>query len=340
MRRITVFGGSGFIGRHLIRRLAHQGWEIRVAVRDLESALPLKTAGDVGQIVPWCCDISQPSHVAAAVAGSDAVVNLVGALYPSGRNSFQNLHVAGPKSIAEAAKSTGVKRFVHMSALGADMNSDSVYARTKAEGEQAVREIYPNVVILRPSVLFGPEDKFFNLFAGLSRVLPVLPVFGCPTFPKLSFADGGLKVDFYGDGGTKFQPVYVGDVADAIMAALTSTDAPGNTYELGGPTVYSFKQLMQMLLRYTNRKRLLVPIPFFIAELEACILQLLPKPLLTRDQVILLKSDNVVSAGAKSLADLGIAPTTAESILPTYLSRFRLTGRYDPKRLSRVKRTQ
>ncbi len=340
MQRITVFGGSGFIGRHLIRRLAAQGWEIRVAVRDLESALPLKTAGDVGQVVPWCCDISRTEHVAAAVAGADAVVNLVGALYPSGRNSFQNLHVAGPTAIAEAAKAAGVKRFVHMSALGADANSESVYARTKAEGEQAVRAIFPGVVIFRPSVLFGPEDKFFNLFAGLSRFSPVLPVFGCPSLPKLSFGDGGLKVDFYGDGGTKFQPVYVGDVADAIMVGLSSTEATGNTYELGGPTVYSFKQLMQMLLAYTNRKRLLLPVPFFVAELKACFLQLLPKPLLTRDQVLLLKTDNVVHDGAKGLADLGIAPTTAESILPTYLSRFRLSGRYDPKRMKRVKLNQ
>lgn len=332
MARITVFGGSGFIGRHLVRRLAADGWEIRVAVRDLELALPLKPSGDVGQIVPWCCDITQPSHVDSAVAGADAVVNLVGLLYETGRNSFQNVHVTGPTTIAKAAKAAGVKSFVHMSALGADANSESSYARSKAAGEEAVKSIFPDAVILRPSVLFGPEDGFFNLFAGISRFTPFLPVFGCPMVPKFVKSETGFKLDFYGDGGTKFQPVYVGDVADAIMVGLSSKETAGQTYELGGPTIYSFKQLMELLLTYTNRKRVLIPLPFFLAELKATFLQILPKPLLTRDQIVLLKTDNVMSAGAKGLSDLKIHPTTAESILPTYLSRFKLKNRSDTQK--------
>lgn len=332
MARITVFGGSGFIGRHVVRRLAADGWEIRVAVRDLELALPLKPAGDVGQIVPWCCDVTQPGHVEAAVAGADAVINLVGALYETGRNSFENVHVAAPKAIAEAAKAARIKTLIHMSALGADAASDSSYARSKAAGEAAVKQAYPEAVIMRPSVLFGPEDGFFNLFAGLSRFMPFLPVFGCPVMPVLTRSEDGFAVDFYGDGGTKFQPVYVGDVADAIVAALSSTQAAGQIYELGGPTVYSFKQLMEMLLRYTNRKRTLVPVPFVIAELEAIFLQILPKPILTRDQVVMLKTDNVLSGKTKELADLGVSPTTAESILPTYLSRFKIKSSTDRQR--------
>ena len=329
MGRITVFGGSGFMGRYLVRRLAAEGWQVRVACRDLEIANLLKPSGDIGQIVPWCCDITQPDHIAAAVSGSDAVVNLVGALYESGRNSLANLHVAGAQAIAEAAKAAGVAQLVHVSALGANEKSNSIYAQTKAAGEKAVKAAFPEAVILRPSVLFGPEDGFFNLFAGMSRFTLVLPVFGCPMIPKLTSDEDGYKLDFYGDGGTKFQPVYVNDVAKAIMAALSSADAKGQTFELAGPTTYSFKQLMDMLLKYTNRRRLLVPIPFFVAEFNATFLQILPKPLLTRDQVKLLQSDNVMSDGAKGLTDLNIRPTTAESILPTYLGRFRPKGSYD-----------
>ena len=329
MARVTVFGGSGFIGRYLVRRLATEGWQVRVACRDLEIANLLRPSGDIGQVVPWCCDITQQDHVAAAVNGADAVVNLVGALYESGRNSFANLHDAGAQAIAEAAQAAGVAKMVHVSALGANDKSSSVYAQTKAAGEKAVKTAFPEAVILRPSVLFGPEDGFFNLFAGLSRFTMVLPVFGCPILPKFKSDENGYKLDFYGDGGTKFQPVYVNDVAKAIVSSLSLAEAKGQTYELAGPTTYSFKQLMEMLLNYTNRKRLLVPIPFFVAKLYATFLQILPKPLLTRDQVTLLQSDNVTSYGAKGLADLGIRPTTAESILPTYLGRFRPKGSYD-----------
>ena len=324
MGRITVFGGSGFIGRYLVRQLAKQGWEIRVACRDLEMINHLKPSGEVGQIVPWYCDITQPDHVATAVRGADAVVNLVGVLYETGRYSFANIHLGGAKAIAEAAKAEGVTKLVHVSALGASSVSDSIYAQTKAAGENAVKVAFPEAVVMRPSVLFGPEDGFFNLFAGITRFSVVLPVFGCHILPKLKSNDDGSTLDFYGDGGTKFQPVYVNDVANAIVASLSLAQAKGQTYELAGPTIYSFKQLMEMLLKYTNRKRLLVPIPFFVAELLAMFLQLLPKPLLTRDQVKLLKTDNVMSSRAKGLVDLGVKPTTAEMIVPIYLSRFRL----------------
>ncbi len=326
MGRVTIFGGSGFIGRYVVRKLAKQGWEIRIACRDLEMANLLKPSGDVGQIIPWCCDITQLKQVAAALKDADAVVNLVGILYESGRYSFANIHQRGAKVIAEAAKIEGVTNLVHISALGANSKSSSVYARTKAEGENAVKAAFPKAVIMRPSILFGPEDGFFNLFAGISRFSIILPVFGCPVMPTIKTNDKSVVLDFYGNGGTKFQPVYVNDVADAIIASLSMPNAKGQTYELAGPTIYSFKQLMEMLLKYTNRKRLLVPIPFFVAELLATFLQMLPKPLLTRDQVKLLKTDNIMRKRAKGLFDLGIKPTTAEMIVPTYLSRFRLKG--------------
>jgi len=323
-RNITVFGGSGFIGRHLVRRLAKQGFEVRVAVRDPEAAQFLKPCGEVGQIVLWQTDIKDPAQIATAVAGADSVVNLVGKLYESGKNTFDAIHSGGAKTIAEAAKAAGVRRLIHISALGADKEAESVYAKTKALGEEAVLAAFPEATILQPSVVFGPEDGFFNMFAGIARFTPVLPVFGCPFLPKVSFGgDNGISLDFYGDGGTKFQPVYVGDVADAIMVALKSDDAQGKTYELGGPTVYSFKQMMELLLRYTGRKKLLAPIPFDVAMIYAFFIQMLPKPILTCDQVTLLKSDNVVSDGAETFEALGIQPTTAEVILPTYLSRFR-----------------
>jgi len=325
-RKITIFGGAGFIGRHLVRRLAARGYEVRVAVRDSEAALFLKPAGDVGQIVLWQTDIKDPAQVASAVDGADAVVNLVGALYESGANTFQAVHVDGARTIAEAAKAAGVTRLVHLSAIGANKMSESLYARTKALGEEAVQAVLPTATILRPSIVFGPEDKFFNRFAGLSRFLPFLPVFGCPVMPKVSVSgDNGLTitVDPYGNGGTKFQPVYVGDVAEAIAVALDGGEAEGQMYELGGPMVYSSKDLMGLLERFTGRKKWLAPVPFAVASIDAFFLQMLPNPLLTCDQVKMLKSDNVVTKGAKTLADLGVNPVAADVILPTYLQRFR-----------------
>lgn len=324
-RVVTVFGGSGFIGRHLIRHLAPDGAILRVAVRDPDAALFLKTAGDQGQIVPIGADITDPALVAAAVDGADAVVNLVGILSEWGRRTFQRFHVEGAANVAQAVAAAGVKRLVHMSALGADPDSPAIYARTKAAGEQAVRAAFPEATIFRPSVVFGPEDKFFNMFAAMARIAPVLPVFGCPPLPRVQLFEEGhfVSVDLYGDGGTRFQPVYVGDVAEAIRRALTDPAATGKTYELGGPQVYTFKEIMEFVLQETRRRRLLAPVPFGVAMIEAWFLEKWPAPLLTRDQVKLLMRDNVVSDGALTLKDLGIEATPAEAVVPTYLARYR-----------------
>ena len=320
---VTVFGGSGFVGRHLVHKLAATGAEIRVAVRDVEAAMFLKPAGNVGQIVLWQTDVTKPDQVATAVAGADVVINLIGILYERGQRSFQRMHVDVAGSIAKAAADAGAKRLLHMSALGADPASPAAYARTKAAGEAAVTAVYPDATIFRPSVIFGPEDNFFNMFAGLMRFTPAMPVIGAPLFPKLSWGEGGLSVDFFGDGGCKFQPVFVGDVAQAMVAAMADPASKGACYELGGPRVYSFKQVMELILAATERKRILVPAPLGVAELEAMFLQLLPKPLLTPDQVKLLGVDNVVSGSQPGLDALGISPTAAEAVLPTYLNRFR-----------------
>ncbi len=306
---VTVFGGSGFVGRHLVQRLAAAGARVRVAVRRPAEAAYLQPMGDVAQIVPVPASVTHEGSARAAVAGADGVVNLVGILYEKGRRKFDTVHREGAGIVARAAKDTGAAALVHMSALGADPESRSRYATSKAAGEAAVRAAFPEAVIVRPSVVFGPQDGFFNLFASLARFTPVLPVIG-------------------GGGGTRFQPVYVGDVADAIMKGLGERSCAGKTYELGGPAVYSFKEIMEMILRETGRKRLLLPFPYFLASLEAWFLQLMPKPLLTTDQVRLLKTDNVVSGDLPGLAELGIAPTSAEAIIPTYLDRYRSGGRF------------
>ena len=323
MKQVTIFGGSGFIGRHIVSRLAARGIVIRVAVRDVAAAAFVKPMGDVGQVTPVRANITDEAEVAAAVEGSDAVVNLVGILFSRGRQRFDAIHRDGAARVARRARESGVDRLLHMSALGASLTSQSRYARSKAAGEQAVREAFEGATIVRPSVVFGPDDDFFNRFAALARLLPILPVFGCP---PPAFRDG--TIDLYGDGGTKFQPVYVGDVADAMVACLDRDETMGEVYELGGPTIYSFKALMELVLRATDRKCLLLPLPFWIASLEALFLELLPKPPLTRDQVVLLKSDNVVSGETPTLDALGIAPTAAELIVPTYLDRFRRGGRF------------
>lgn len=320
---ITVFGGTGFVGRHLVQRLAARGARVRVAVRHPKDAALLQPMGDVGQIAAVQASVTHEGSVRAAVEGADAVVNLVGILYESGRATFDAVHRQGAENVARAARDAGIATLVHMSALGADPESHSDYAASKAAGETAVREAFPQAAIIRPSVVFGPEDGFFNLFASIARLSPILPVFGCP---KPSYHDG--KLDIYGDGGVKFQPVYVGDVADAIVACLENPAYAGKTFELGGPAVYSFKQIMEMICRETGRKRLLLPIPYMIGTLQAGLLQLLPKPLLTTDQVELLKHDNVVSGKLPTLADLGIEPTGAEGIIPTYLDRYRPGGRF------------
>lgn len=306
-RQITVFGASGFLGRYTIRTLARAGWRIKAASRHPNRAFFLRPLGNVGQIALVKCDITNPDQVEAALRGSQAAVNLPGILFARGQ-SFEAVHATGAGNVADAAARLGVNKLVHVSAIGADLESNSRYAQTKAEGELRVRTAFPAAVILRPSLLFGPEDKFFNRFAGLARFLPILPLIG--------------------GGHTRFQPVFVGDVAAAIAAALEKEEAQGRTYELGGPMIYSFKQLMQIMLREIGRKRLLLPVPFALASLKALFLQLAPNPLLTPDQVKQLRHDNVVSPGALTLADLGIQPTTVEAELPAYLWRFRVRGEY------------
>ena len=303
---VTVFGGSGFLGRHTVRALARAGWRIKVATRHPGRGFFLRPLGTVGQIDFVKCDVSDAESVAAAVMGSSAVINLTGILFQKGQ-TFTDVQAEGAANIAQAAARAGVGALVHVSAIGADADSDSDYAVTKAQGEAAVREAFPDAVILRPSIIFGPEDGFFNKFAGMARFTPVLPLVG--------------------GGHTRFQPVFVGDVAQAIVAAL-GDGARGRTYELGGPGVYSFKELLQLILRAIGRKRALVSLPFGLASFQAAFLQLLPNPLLTMDQVKLLKKDNLVAPTAAGLADLGITPTSVEAVVPSYLWRFRAKGEY------------
>jgi uncharacterized protein YbjT (DUF2867 family) len=327
-RRVTVFGGSGFLGRHLVKRLAARGDILRIAVRDPVGAAFLKPMGDVGQVVPLKVDVRDEAAVASAVAGTDAVVNLVGILFERGRQRFAEIHATAAGRIARQAHAAGAKHLVQVSALGADPEGPALYARSKAAGEEAVRAAFPGAVILRPSVVFGPEDDFFNRFAALARILPALPVLGAS--PRLvHLPEGGARFELCGDGGPRFQPVYVGDVADAMVRALDDAATAGKVYELGGPRIYSFKELMALVLRETGRKRLLLPLPLGLAEIEAALLSLLPlpTPLLTRDQVRLLRRDNVVSPDALGLAELAIVPTAAELILPTYLDIYRRGGR-------------
>jgi NADH dehydrogenase len=304
---VTVFGGTGFLGRHTVRALAKAGWRIKVAARRPARGFFLRPLGQVGQIDFVKCDIAEKDQVAAALAGSDAVINLCGILFQSGQ-SFEDVQANGAANIAEAAAEAGISSLVHVSAIGADKDSESSYAQTKALGEAAVRAAVPTATILRPSIVFGPEDDFFNRFAAMARISPALPLVG--------------------GGKTRFQPVFVGDVAAAIVTALDSEAAKGTTYELGGPTVYSFKQLLQIVLEQTGRKRLLVPLPFGLASFKAFFLQMLPKPPLTPDQVKLLKHDNVVAPDAKTLADLGITPNSVEAEVPAYLWRYRAKGQY------------
>ena len=310
-KRVTVFGGSGFIGRYVVKRLAAAGWRVAVPVRRIEQAKFLKPMGAVGQIVPVATSVSDPDSVAAAVNGADVVINLVGILHESGQQGFDAIHQQGAMHVARAAEAAGVERLIQISAIGADNESKSAYARSKAAGELAAKEAFPEVTILRPSVVFGPEDNFLNMFAWMASISPCLPLIG--------------------GGETRFQPIYVGDVADAVMSAIQRDDAKGKTYELGGPTVYSFRELIEFLLKEIRRKRLLVPIPFGIARIKAAVLELLPKPLLTRDQVTMLESDNVVAPGAATLAHLGVTPTALEIVAPSYLERYRPGGRFNPQ---------
>ncbi len=312
-RLVTVFGGSGFVGRHVVRELARRGWRVRAAVRRPDLAGHLQPLGAVGQIHAVQANLRYPASVRAAVEGADAVVNLVAILSPTGRQTFEAVHVFGARQIAASVHEAGVPTLVHVSAIGADRNSRSDYARTKAEGEEAVRAHVPSAVILRPSIIFGPEDAFFNRFAGMARLSPVLPLIG--------------------GGETRFQPVFVGDVAEAVAESVEGRARPALTYELGGPEQKSFRELMEYVLRVTHRKRVLLPVPFPLARLQARFLQLLPGAPLTVDQVTLLESDNVVSQAAdredRTLEGLGIAPTAIDAVVPSYLYRFRRSGQFD-----------
>jgi NADH dehydrogenase len=310
---VTVFGGSGFVGRHLVRALARRGTRVRVAVRRPELAGFLMTAGAVGQIHAVQANLRYPESVAAATQGADAVVNLVGLLSESGRNTFDAVHAFGAGAVARAARDAGARALVQMSAIGADANSPGRYGRTKAEGEAAVLSEFPNAVITRPSVIFGPEDNFLNRFAAMARLSPFLPLVG--------------------GGTTQFQPVFVDDVAQAIVRAVEGRLSEGAVYELGGPEVLTFREILDFVQRVTNRKRFYVPLPFRLAALTAKVLQYLPSPPLTPDQVEMLRVGNVVSEAAKAdgrtLEGIGIDPVAMDVVVPSYLWRFRKSGQFE-----------
>jgi uncharacterized protein YbjT (DUF2867 family) len=305
-RRVaTVFGGSGFIGRYVVKRLAQQGYIVRVAVRDPEAALFLKPMGAVGQIVPLYASVMNEPAVHRATEGAEIVVNLVGLLTESASASFQAVHTEGAERIARIAAASAVNRLIQISAIGADQDSDSRYASTKGKAERAVLAAFPGATILRPSLVFGLEDKFFNRFAAIARFSPFMPVI-C--------------------GDTRMQPVFVIDVADAVMAALGSPATGGKIYELGGPRVWTFREILAFILKQTRRDKRLVDIPMWIARLQANILQHVPGKPLTPDQLLMLARDNIVSPGALGLADLGIIPTPVELVVPAYLSRYQPGG--------------
>jgi uncharacterized protein YbjT (DUF2867 family) len=308
---VTVYGGSGFLGRHVVRALAGRGYRIRVAVRRPDLAFHLQPLGRVGQIHAVQANLRHAPSVQAAARDAAVLINLVGILFERGKQSFNAVHAHGAEQVALAASAHGA-RLVHVSAIGADANSRAAYARSKAEAERLVLAAVPQAVIMRPSVIFGPEDDFFNRFAAMARISPALPLIG--------------------GGETRFQPVFVGDVAEAIAQAVDGNTRGGTIYELGGPEVKTFEQLLRFVLTTIGRKRLLVPVPFFAAKIKAALLQFMPKPPLTPDQVELLKTDNMVSEAAKAdrrtLQGLGIEPESMEAIVPSYLWRFRKTGQF------------
>lgn len=310
---VTVFGGSGFLGRHIVRVLAKRGYRIRVAVRRPDLAFHLQPLGNVGQIACVQANLRYRNSIDAAVRGSDYVVNCVGILHEVGRNTFDAVQDFGARAIAESCRNAGVK-LTHISALGADIDSPSVYGRTKAKAEKAILSLLPDAVIYRPSIMFGPEDGFYNKFADMARIMPALPLVG--------------------GGHTKFQPVFVDDVAEAVARSVDGAVEGGKIYELGGAEVKSFREIIGDILRITCREKTLVPIPFFLASIIGTVSSLIPfvKPMITADQVKLLKVDNVVSDAAKSegrtLEALGIKPTLAEAILPSYLVRYRPEGQF------------
>lgn len=314
---VTVFGASGFVGRHVVRALARRGWRVRAAVRHPHLAHHLQPLGNVGQIHAIAADLRHRGSVERAVAGADQVVNLVGILYESGRQRFDAIQSLGARAVAEAARDAGAG-LTHVSAIGADPASRAAYGRSKAAGEKAVFETLAQAVVLRPSIVFGPEDGFFNRFASMARYAPALPLIG--------------------GGGTLFQPVYVADVAEAVALSVEGRAQGGRVYELGGPEVLSFRRCLEEMLAVTGRKRLLVPVPWWAARLMGSVFGRLPKPLLTRDQVELLRTDNVVSDAAqaegRTLEGLGIRAQAIHAILPAYLWQYRPAGQYTRSNLA------
>ena len=303
---VTVIGGSGFVGRYIVQAMAREGWRVRVGCRRPHEAHFVRPYGVVGQVEPIQCNIRDDASIARIVAGAQVVINCVGVLFESGKNSFAATQAEGAGRVARLAAEAGVTRIVQISAIGADPESPSEYARSKAAGEAAVLEAMPNATILRPSIIFGTEDQFFNRFAKMARLMPVLPIVG---------------------GATRFQPVWVQDVAEAAMRAATGAAQPG-VYELGGPNIYTFRALIDMMLRAIRRRRLVVDMPFWMARLQGRVLGLLPDPPLTRDQVLLLERDNVVAEGARGFAELGIEPEAPEGIIDSYLYAYRPYGQY------------
>ncbi len=309
---ITIIGGSGFVGRHLVQKLASQGYRIRIGVRRPDLAGHLQPMGSVGQIMPVQANVRFPASLDSACQNADVVINLTGVLTGKGTQSFEAVHEFGAEAIAKAAARAGAKKFIHMSAIGADENADSTYGSSKAAGEKLVKSAFPSATIIRPSIIFGQEDGFFNKFAEMARFSMVLPLIG--------------------GGETKFQPVFVGDVADAISTIVNNEKFAGTTFELGGPQVFSFKELLQFILETVERKRLLLPIPWFVAKIMGSVLGFLPYSLLTRDQVVMLETDNVVSDQAqkegRTLEGLGIKPETIAAQVPSYLYRYKKFGQF------------
>ena len=310
IKQVTVFGGSGFVGRAIVRALAQEGYQIRVACRRIELAERIKTAGDVGQITILRTNLRIPASVAAAVSGSQAVINASGIAFQRGRQRYETVHVEGARAIAEAAKAAGVQRLVHISGIGADQrNSTNRFIRSTVDAEDAIVSGFADATMLRPSVVFGPEDAMFNRMAQIARQAPFLPVVG--------------------DGSAKVQPVYVGDVGAAVVAVLERPDTAKSVFELGGPRVYTYREIAALVLREIDRHKRIVGVPAGLMKIAGFFAEFLPVPPLTHDQVDLLVTDNVTRPGAPGLAELGIEPTAAEAILPMYLDRYRVGGRYN-----------
>jgi uncharacterized protein YbjT (DUF2867 family) len=310
IRQVTVFGGSGFIGRAIVRALAQQGLQVRVAVRRIELAERVKTAGDVGQVTVMRANLRMPASVSAAIAGSQAVINAAGIPFQRGRQRYQTVHVGGARTIAEAASAAGVERLIHMSGIGVDhRGSKNRYVQSKVEAESAIVAAYPSATILRPSVVFGPDDAMFNRLAKIAVMAPFVPVVG--------------------SGNAKVQPVFCGDVGAAAAAVLARPETAKTVFELGGPRVYTYREIAALVLREIDRRKPIIGVPAPLMKIAGFFAEFLPVPPLTHDQVDLLTEDNVARPGAPGLADLGIQPTAAEVILPTYLDRFRLGGRYN-----------